>query len=64
MTEAVLRFALSAAQALEEIHAHRLIHKDINGNNIIVDRRDLSPQLLLISAFPPELTQKRASRQS
>ncbi len=38
-TEAVLRFALSAAQALEHIHAHRLIHKDINGNNIIVDRR-------------------------
>ncbi len=38
-TEAILRIAVSATQALEHIHAHRLIHKDINGNNIIVDRR-------------------------
>ena len=32
-----LEVAVSIAQTLEEIHNHNIIHKDINGNNILVD---------------------------
>lgn len=36
----VLHIAIAAAGALEEIHAHRIIHKDVTPHNLLVDLQE------------------------